>query len=318
MDPTSITEEVLDKVGDARAELEHYKEEYDKKASTLGKKNVFRIQMSANKISEASGISKSSVQNILKKDLHMKPYKISTNQLLKPADHQMRLDYAKRVIELMERRKLRIIDVMFTDECYVVLDKLANKQNVRYWSTERPDFFLEKEQYAEKLGMWAGICGRFVIGPYFLVDENGRNINVNSERYVNMIQNFVWPELVKIKEQNRIYFQQDGAPAHTAKLSMNALKQLFPGRLISSKGGDILWPARSPDLTSCDFFIWSFVKAYVFKKNPQNMNDLKRYVIEAFNSLTPEMLQNTAGGASHRLQIVSSPEINGDVFEHKL
>ena len=53
------------------------------------------------------------------------------------------------------------------------------------------------------------------------------------------------------------WFQQDGATAHTAMITMNCLRQIFPGRLISLRG-DVNWPARSPDLAPCDFFLWGY------------------------------------------------------------
>lgn len=47
--------------------------------------------------------------------------------------------------------------------------------------------------------------------------------------------------------------QQNGAMTHTSRNSMNVLRENFPGRSIS-RYGDIPWPARSSDLTSCDYF----------------------------------------------------------------
>jgi len=37
--------------------------------------------------------------------------------------------------------------------------------------------------------------------------------------------------------------------------SFGVLREMFPGRLISLRG-DVGWPARSPDLSPCDFFLW--------------------------------------------------------------
>ena len=42
--------------------------------------------------------------------------------------------------------------------------------------------------------------------------------------------------------------------AHTARCSMDAVRRLFPTHIVS-RYGDIAWPARSPDLTPCDFFL---------------------------------------------------------------
>jgi len=43
------------------------------------------------------------------------------------------------------------------------------------------------------------------------------------------------------------------ATAHTAVISIAALRRLFPQRVIS-RFGDVPWPPRSPDLTAPDFF----------------------------------------------------------------
>ncbi|KAJ4431611.1 hypothetical protein ANN_20210 [Periplaneta americana] len=56
---------------------------------------------------------------------------------------------------------------------------------------------------------------------------------------------------------------RDGATSHTARISMDAVNALFPGRVISRKG-DIAWPPRSPDLTVCDFFLWGDLRTKVF------------------------------------------------------
>ena len=36
-----------------------------------------------------------------------------------------------------------------------------------------------------------------------------------------------------------------------------------------------MWPARSPDLTPCDFFLWGYVKEEVYKTNPQTLDQLE-------------------------------------------
>jgi len=71
-----------------------------------------------------------------------------------------------------------------------------------------------------------------------------------------------------------LWFQQDGAMAHTAQKSMAVLREMFPDRLISLRG-DILWPAHSPDLTPCDYFLWGYLKAKVFKHRLRTLQALK-------------------------------------------
>ena len=64
------------------------------------------------------------------------------------------------------------------------------------------------------------------------------------------------------------WFQQDGATAHMARLSMNTLRTAFPGRLLSGFG-DIQWPSNSPDLTAADlFFVGVFESSSFYSHSP--------------------------------------------------
>ena len=57
-------------------------------------------------------------------------------------------------------------------------------------------------------------------------------------------------ELKPVSSKFPGWFQQDGATAHTARVSMAAVGEVFGDRVISCG----LWPPRSPDLTPPDFF----------------------------------------------------------------
>ena len=86
-----------------------------------------------------------------------------------------------------------------------------------------------------------------------------------------MLQNFLRPKLDELEEE--VWFQQDGATAHTSRRSLSILREMFPGHLISLRG-DIGWPVRSPDLSSCDFFLWGYLKAMVYARRPGTIEHL--------------------------------------------
>ena len=80
-------------------------------------------------------------------------------------------------------------------------------------------------------------------------------------------------------------FQQGGATSHTAKVSMELLRLTFPGRLIS-RNGHILWPARSPDLTGSEFFLWGYLKSKVFQENSsKTRKKLKERIRQEINNI---------------------------------
>jgi hypothetical protein len=91
------------------------------------------------------------------------------------------------------------------------------------------------------------------VGPNFF-EEGGATVTVNSKRYVEMLRTFLEPELEALGiNKADVWFQQDGATAHTSDASMKVVREMFPDHVIS-RFGDLHWPARSPDLSPCDFF----------------------------------------------------------------
>jgi hypothetical protein len=48
---------------------------------------------------------------------------------------------------------------------------------------------------------------------------------------------------------------------------------------------DVPWPARSPDLTACDFFLWGYLKHKVFETCPQDLDTLKQRIVEEINAI---------------------------------
>jgi hypothetical protein len=56
------------------------------------------------------------------------------------------------------------------------------------------------------------------------------------------------------RENKEIWFQQDGCPKHFGLDVRYFLNDSFRNCWIG-RGGAVNWPARSPDLASCNFFL---------------------------------------------------------------
>ena len=96
-------------------------------------------------------------------------------------------------------------------------------------------------------------------------------------------------------------FQQDGAMAHTANISMVTIHGLFPGRVISRRG-DVEWPPRSPDLNACDFFLWGYIKSKVYENQPRTAADLKQNIRNEVAAIPGVMLQRGMQNFRKRFQ----------------
>jgi len=177
------------------------------------------------------GMSESTVRQILHKDLGFHPYKMMIVQTLNEGDYQQRLASAKLMLEIIEEHENAII--MMSDEAHFHLNGSVNKQNFQYWAPQNSHEVHERPLHSPKVTVWCVIGKVGIIGPYFF-EENGITMTVNSARYIDMINNFLEPELrsQRINNQN-VWFQQDGATTHTARAAMAVVRAMFPDCLIS-------------------------------------------------------------------------------------
>lgn len=261
---------------------------------------------SVRRISQHIGISRESARLILKKDLDFHPYKWQKAQKLLPADHNARLEFCQWILQ---RGAGFLNNLIMTDESHFQLHGERNKQNLRFWAAENPHIIVEQELHPQKVTVWCGICSFGILGPYFFEDERGNPVTVNSERYVEMLQTFLLDAIRQLQLPLDVtWYQQDGARPHTSNMSMEVLREMFPGRLLSQRG-DQSWPARSPDLSALDFFLWGYVKSKVFQNRPQNLDDLKNNIREVIAEIPVDMCRRTMASVLHRAQICT--ERNG-------
>lgn len=102
-----------------------------------------------------------------------------------------------------------------------------------------------------------------IVGPYYF-EEGGVTVIVTSNRHCEMLENFFHPKIEDYKNTDVFWFQQNGAIAHTTRCSRADLQEMFPDHVISLRE-NITWPPRSPKLSPCDYFLWGYLKAQVFK-----------------------------------------------------
>ncbi|GFT28458.1 uncharacterized protein TNCV_428731 [Trichonephila clavipes] len=95
-----------------------------------------------------------------------------------------------------------------------------------------PQVYVETSLQPEKLTVWCALWAGGIFGPYFFKNDEGYNVTVNSDRYRAMITNFSIPELNNHDVQE-LWFQQDGATCHTARATIELLKDTLVDRLIS-------------------------------------------------------------------------------------
>ena len=71
--------------------------------------------------------------------------------------------------------------------------------------------------------------------------------------------------------------------------------------LISLRG-DIGLPARSPDLTPCDFFLLGYLKVKVYARRPGTIEQLKEAIRQEVAAIPPAMTRKAMDNFRKRLQ----------------
>ena len=195
------------------------------------------------------------------------------HQLL-PGDLPRRLQYFRWVLGHGPRF---VENIVIGDESSFFMNGRVNSHNVRQYAPihDPPAFIFQRNACRKKISVWCGLCGNgTLIGPVFF------NGNLNGEAYLRLINEEIVPELEREFHRDadgtfpRIWWIQDGAPAHRRLIVRERLRQLFQDRVVALNH-PIEWPPRSPDLTPCDFNLWGYLKGKVFVTPPHFLGDLR-------------------------------------------
>ena len=106
-----------------------------------------------------------------------------------------------------------------------------------------------------------------------------------------------------------LWLAQDGALAHRFNPVRDILNDMFGHRIIGmSHNTD--WPARSPDLIHCDFFLWGHFKSNVFTTPPESLQILRQRVCDEFDNLrqNPGMIRRAMRAMQRRVYLCTEKE----------
>ncbi len=93
---------------------------------------------------------------------------------------------------------------------------------------------------------------------------------------------------------------------------MDVLTEFFEDQIIS-KG---TWPARSPDFTPPDFFLWAYLKSSVYFNKPTTVDELKTEIEAQIHNID----ENTGKRVFQNMirQLDACQVIGGGQFQHNL
>ncbi|GAA48488.1 hypothetical protein CLF_101672 [Clonorchis sinensis] len=123
--------------------------------------------------------------------------------------------------------------------------------------------------------------------PWHIRHNSGVSVDLH------MLQTHVIPQLRQHKKSSTV-FQQDGAPPHFSNQARTYLREQFSDERVIARGFPNFWPARSPDLTTLDYWFWGMIKVCVYHENkPKNLVELRARIEEERARVTLEEVKNT-------------------------
>lgn len=265
-------------------------------------------------VANQAGCSQSTVIRIAHSN-NLHPFKFTKVQHLRPEDPPRRLDFCHWIIPQQQQNPDFMRSILVTDEKGFSREGTFNAHNQHYWAEENPrQKFLRGYQQKFSVNVWAGILGDNLLGPYILPHR------LNGDAYLIFLQE-VLPELLEDVAPLQLnwnhWFQHDGCPAHYAAHVRAHLNTVYPDRWIG-RGGPVAWPARSPDLTPLDFYLWGAMEDHVYATPVESEEDLIARVVMAGEAIRqdPGVFARVRAAWLERCQ--KCVEQNGGHVEHVL
>ena len=247
-------------------------------------------QTSSRNLAAQSSIPRTSVQRILHQDLGLKPYRLRLVQKLSEDDELTRVVACEKLLDSRVFQKPPLL--FFSDEANFFTDGFVNRHNCIIYDYARPDkHIVSRDLSAAKVCVWGALSSTKVIGPYFFEGT------VNKDSYCEMLNTFAIPEIqasVGHHQMSETFFMQDGASSHFSLPARAIVREVFGDRGIG-RGLSIEWPARSPDLTPADYFLWGYLKDIVYQGGqPGTIEDLKDRITQGFNHIRTNCMDHVS------------------------
>ncbi len=143
--------------------------------------------------------------------------------------------------------------------------------------------------FPEPVMIW-GAMSSAGVGPLCFLKTN-----VTAPVYQEILEHFMLLSADQLFKDADFIFQQDSAPAHTAKITKSWL---------NDHGFGVLdWPANSPNLNPIEN-LWGIVKRKMRNKRPKNVDELKATAKETWASIPPQQCHKLITSTPRRIEAV--------------
>src|SRR5271166_1813765 len=264
---------------------------------------------SPREIERTTGISRSSVRRIVKQDLHLNIFKRKKAHLLSDVDMAKRSRCCRT---LLHRRGLKnVARIWFSDEKIFTVQPPINTQNDRVYSAavkknHVPSNHLIKgrKHFSQSVMVSVAITKSGKTNIHFI--EKGTKVDGSYYRDT-LLRRCLLPDIQRLSGDDYV-FQQDGAPSHRARLTVEFLESNVPSFIEPA-----LWPPNSPDLNPVDYAVWGALQQMVYRDRVNSLQDLMEKITRCWEELSQGLIDRAIDQWRPRLNAVV--RVNGGHIE---
>jgi inhibitor of nuclear factor kappa-B kinase subunit alpha len=240
------------------------------------------------------------LKKIGKRSLVRPPVPLLTERL-----KESRFERSKRLLSRIKKETESTVRI-FSDKKIFTVDQAYNRRNDR--------MIVDQGDSAVPVNRTKHPASIMVLG---IVASDGKKcppifvpagVKVNTDEYLRLLSDFFLPWVKKNYPRGNYVFQQDGAPAHTARRTQDWL-----ATNLADFWPKDLWPPSSPDLNPLDYSIWGVLEAKACKTSHNSVDDLKASIVRAWKALSKAYIVKTCRVFRTRLEKVI--EMEGALFE---
>ena len=227
----------------------------------LSQENAPQTHRTTRQIAREIGMSRRTVGRVIHDDLQLKCLKKRRAQELTTRNTDSRLKRCKQLLRKFPEHSVSFI--WFTDEKVFTVAPPINAQNDRLYvssttmkrNVDAPRLLRTRPTFSRSIMVSVAVSKLGCTEMFFV--EPG--VKVNGEYYRDvLLKQQMLPAIWRMSGDFFI-FQQDSAPAHRARDTIELLQRETPDFI-----GPDLWPANSPDLNPVDYRIWGLVQERVY------------------------------------------------------
>lgn len=254
-------------------------------------------------LAQSRNVSMTTVRRSIK-DLGLRSFQHPHRHLLTEAQKQLRLERSKGLLNELKTRGGHVI--IFSDEKIFTVDRSHNRRNDRWICGNTADVpaIMSSKKPASVMVFAAITSEGHVMPPFFF--EAGQT--VTAAVYLSLLKDVVKPWIQLVIGDRPYIFQQDSAPAHSARIVQQFLRTEFHHFWPKDR-----WPSNSPDCNPCDFYLWGVVEKKVCATPHASVASLKRAISREMARLDAAEVARACRSFRRRIEAVIEAE--GDHFE---